>query len=136
MTRPRIRPLLLSMLLCFLVTLLIAWMDALKKELPAQRIEGLVGGVLLAALLSLSALPIRLLLGIFPEPSQSSLVRLLRRFLLGVVCGPVPLLLVMAVVSSREDFRAESAEVAFALGLLMGGACGLVDAVVREERTR
>lgn len=130
------RPALSAYGLTYLATVLVVLSMSLPDAIEASRLpEGdpgrkghALGALGMALGAGLFAIPTRLLLGLFPEPSSSSLVRFVRRLVFGMICGPLPVLLVFALSggdASKDDL--------VGLGLVIGLTVGLVDGVVRDQ---
>lgn len=89
---------------------------------------GKVLGALIGSLgLGLFAIPIRLLMGLFPEPSPHPFMRLFRRMLIGALCGPLPILLVFGLVQQNGQ-----AGTLIGIGAIVGTMLGVIDSIVRD----
>ena len=101
-------------------------LDAEEDFAPLARlIQAVIAGLALA----LTSIPIRILMGLFPERSEDGLVRLLRRVLVGALCGPLPVMTV-ALLSGNGG----SGEEVLFVGLLLGAIVGLGDTIGRDRR--
>lgn len=120
-------------LVCFLLWSTVLLVNyASESATPEDGVGSVAGRLLGAAGLALLAWPIRLLLRLFPERSPHSLVRFYRRGLLGLLCGPIPLLLVLAFRATRTQVEPDQASFFLVMGLLMGFLVGLVDSIQRD----
>lgn len=104
---------------------------AATDDAPAQPVARLAQAVVLALVLALFSIPIRLLLGLFPEPSSSTGVRFVRRCMLGAMVGPIPVLVVL-LLGGREAKLEELIPIA----MLGGFVVGLMDSIVRDHEDR
>ena len=99
------------------------------EEGEARPGQALFQALVAAAVFGLFAIPIRLLLCVFPEPSSHSLVRMCRRVVLGGLCGPIPVFVVLGL-ANREPHQDVLLPVSVAFGLIVG----LMDSVVRDRK--
>ena len=100
--------------------------EASRKEV-AERLA-------MCMMIGLFCVPVRMLLGIFPEPSSSSLVRAVRHPLFGLLCGPLPFFMIFGFLRAKGD--QPDTGVLLGLGLLFGLVTGLVDSVMRDLPAR
>ena len=135
MKRPRLSGFLYSYLLCALLVAGIMLGEVLDKQRIALEdgesispLLDLIRTILTALALSLCCIPIRILLGFFPEASTNGVVRTIRRVVIGALCGPLPIMTV--VLLSRGEAR--GGEV-LGIGLLFGAVVGLGDSLARDD---
>jgi len=120
------------------IACLLLWSIVLGSHHLGGREEGQDPGTALgilpgAAAFALLALPIRMLLLLFPEWSESTAVRLVRRMLFGVLCGPVPPLIVMIAIARSSPVDKDDAAMAVVMGAAMGLLAGAVDALLLDR---
>jgi len=90
---------------------------------------GLGGVFLVAPLFALLSLPALWLLRMFRESSPSTWLRLVRRMVLGAICGTFPGALLIALAGRADGREAHNAMTLYAAGLTFGLLAGLVDAM-------
>ena len=134
------RPGLTGFLLSYLVVTLMALCGVLTEVVketqqrldsgdPVEAVGRVIQAILVSLLVGLLAIPVRLLLGLFPENSTSSGVRFVRRALFGMLVGPLPLLLILALSGGEGN-----AEELLSIGVIIGLAVGIVDSLVWDSK--
>jgi len=128
MKRPRLFAYVLTWIACaFLASSLV-----LKGLDTPARAGKVIEAWILSFTVSLLSVPMRMLIGIFPEPSSHSLVRLFRRLFLGTLCGPVPMLIIYGLLATTE--KPPKFDDLLGLGLGFGVIVGLVDSIAWDAR--
>jgi hypothetical protein len=111
--------------------------DFTKKVVAGQEHGGAFAGhVLFGAIVALLALPILFLLRVVPEPSTSSVVRLVRRLLAGVLCGLLLGEVVAASIAASGRADATTEPMLAGAGALFGLIAGLVDSIALDDAGR
>jgi hypothetical protein len=128
--RPRLRVYfetwLLSAFLVYSCSILWLVNDAAEKK---REVQGIGGATIMAPVLALLSLPTLWLLRIFRETSPSTVLRCLRRLVLGGACGLFPSAILVAINAARRSTEHENLGVLWASGLTFGLVAGFVDAM-------
>lgn len=134
--RGRLRPYVDAWLLSFFLGAALVVLWALGDDAAGSGIHPL-GGFLVAPFLALLSAPALWLSRLFPEHSPSSAVRLIRRTVIGALCGLFPAALLAALSTRPDDAGSRgSAGGLWLCGLLFGLIAGLVDSLHLDGATR
>lgn len=96
--------------------------------------DGSLGGLLVFCFVAaLLALPAMWIVRLFPEPSPSTAVRLVRRALIGFFCAGAPAAMLAGILVARAADQAPLGEAILGLGMVFGLIAGIVDSIHLDQ---